>query len=406
MKLKSETAWRLLLFVLVVVWAWSVWAGAQLPAATNATPSTASNRPPALVRTFENLGSDHLTFRLDDIEMLRDHSFLGEPLWRYAASAVYIFLAFYLSKLLDWVARVWLRRVTRSQSRLKELLLGLLRGPIKVVLFVVLLDIGLNLFDWSPTAKLYFSKALVLVVAASLTYLTVKIVEVLLDLWRQRSAPEADQQFQRQLFSFLQKSLSGFVIVVGVLVTAQNLGVNITAAITSLSIGGLAVGLAAQDTLANLFGAVAVLVDKPFHVGDRIRVEANEGAVEAVGLRSTRLRTAEGFEIAVPNKTMGNASITNLTRRNSIRTTMKLALPQTLPGEKVRRAVALLREVYRADSNTQDVWVNFNEFDGGKLNILLIHWWKGTDYQKYLAGMEELNLAAKERLDAEGIGFV
>ncbi len=405
MKGKSDTAWRFLLFVLVVMWAWSVWA-AQSQSSTNATPPAGSNRPPVLVRTFENLGSNHLTFKLDEVPVLHDNSFLGEPLWKYAASAIYIFLAFYVSKLLDWITRVWLRRVTRSQSRLKELLLGLLRGPIKVVLFVVLLDIGLNLFDWSPTAKLYLSKALILVVAASLTYLTIKIVAALLDLWRQRAAPEADQKFQDQLFSFLHKSLTGFVIVVGVLVTAQNLGINITAAITSLSIGGLAVGLAAQDTLANLFGAVAVLVDKPFHVGDQIKVESNEGTVETVGLRSTRLRTAEGFVIAVPNKTMGNASITNLTRRNSIRTSMNLALPQNLPGEKVRRALALLREVYRANPHTQDVQVSFNEFGGGKLNILIIHWWKGTDYDHYLAGMEELNLAAKERLDAEGIELV
>ncbi len=403
MKLKPETAWRGLLLVMAVAWAWSVWAGVQ--SQTNSAPASPTNAP-ALVRTFEKLGSNALTFKLDQIEVLRDHFFLSEPLWKYAASAVYVFLAFYVSKLLDWITRVWLRRATRSESRLKELLLGLLRGPIKIVLFVVLLDIGLNLFEWSPLVKFYLAKALVIIVAASLTYLTVKIIAVLLDVWRQRAAPEADQRFQEQLFSFLQKSLTGFVIIVGVLVTAQNLGVNITAAITSLSIGGLAVGLAAQDTLANLFGAVAVLVDKPFHVGDQIRVDTNEGTVEAVGLRSTRIRNADGYVIAVPNKTMGNASITNMTRRNSIRTAMTLALPQNLPGEKVRRALALLREVYCANPNTQDFWVSFNEFAGGKLNIILIHWWKGTDYQKYLSGIQELNLAAKDRLDAEGIGFV
>ncbi len=404
MKLRFETAWRVLLFMLLVIWAWSVWAGAQTQ--TNSPASTATNRPSVLVRTFERWGENPLTFKLDHIELLRENYFFGEPLWKYAASAVYILLAFYASKLLDWVTRVWLRRVTRSQSKVKELLLALLRGPIKIVLFVVLLHIGLNLFDWSPMAKLYLSKALVLIVAGSLTYLTVKVVAVLLDLWRQRAAPETDQKFRDQLFSFLHKSLEGFVIVVGVLVTAQNLGVNITAAITSLSIGGLAVGLAAQDTLANLFGAVAVLVDKPFRVGDQIKVESNEGIVEAVGLRSTRLRHTEGYLIAVPNKTMGNASITNITQRNSIKTTMTLGLPQNLPMEKLRLALGILREVYRAHPNTVDSWVSFNQFTGDKLNVTLVHWWKGTDYQQYLAGMEELNLAAKEKLDTAGIGFV
>ncbi|HEY5910519.1 MAG TPA: mechanosensitive ion channel family protein [Verrucomicrobiae bacterium] len=404
MKLRFQAAWRAPLFLIAVAWAWSVWAAAQ--GQTNSPSTALTNRPSAIVRTVERWSENPLTFRLDEIDLLREHSFLGEPLWRYAASAVYLLLAFYAAKLLDWTARVWLRRVTGSQGKLKELLLALLRGPIKVVLFVVLMDVGLNLFDWSPTAKLYLSKALVLVVAASLTYLTVRIVGVLLDVWRQRAAPEGDKKFQDQLFSFLHKSLTGFVIVVGVLVTAQNLGVNITAGITSLSIGGLAVGLAAQDTLANLFGAVAVLVDKPFHVGDHIRVEGNEGAVEAVGLRSTRLRHAEGYLIAVPNKTMGNASITNITRRDSIKTTMKLALPQNLPAQKVRRVLAILREVYRAHPNTEDVWVSFSEFADAKLSITLVHWWKGTNRQEYLAGLEELNLAAKEKLDAETIQFV
>ena len=168
----------------------------------------------------------------------------------------------------------------------------------------------------------------------------------------------------------------------------------------------LAVGLAAQDTLANFFGAIAVLMDKPFGVGDQIKVESNEGMVEAVGLRSTRIRSSEGHLIAVPNKTMGNASITNVTRRHSIKTTMNLALPQALSNEKVRRALAILREVYGGHPMTEEVWVSFNQFAGANLNVTLVHWWKGIDQQQQLAGMEEMNLAAKERLNSEGISFV
>ncbi len=401
MKLNLDKGWRVLLLLLCALWAWSIWAAAQSSTNTPAVAST--NRTTGLEQDLARFEQNPLTFKLDEVPLLRENTFFGEPLWKYAASAIYIFLAFYVSKLLDWIARVWLRRVTHTQSKLKELLLNLLRGPIKIVVFVVLLHVGLTLFNWSPTAKVYLSKALVLVVAASLTYLTVKIVDLLLDIWRQRAAPGTDQKFHAQLFSFLQKTFTIFVIIVAVLVTAQNMGVNITAAITSLSIGGLAVGLAAQDTLANLFGAIAVLVDKPFHVGDQVKVENNEGIVEAVGLRSTRIRSSEGHLIAVPNKTMGNASITNVTRRQSIKTTMNLALPYSLPAAKIKRAVAILLEVYRGNPMTEDVWVNFNQFAGSNINIHVTHWWKGTDYQKYLAAMEELNLAAKERLDAEGI---
>src|SRR5260370_40874102 len=103
------------------------------------------------------------------------------------------------------------------------------------------------------------------------------------------------------------------MVMVGICVTAKKRGIQLTAAITSLSSGGLAVGLAAQDTLANLFGAMAVFADKPFRVGDQIKVADSEGLVESVGIRSTRLRSPEGHLVAIPNKTVGNSSIINMT---------------------------------------------------------------------------------------------
>jgi len=213
------------------------------------------------------------------------------------------------------------------------------------------------------------------------------------------------KRFNDQLFSVIRKSLNVFVVIVAILVTASNIGINITAAITSLSIGGLAVGLAAQDTLANLFGAVAVFADKPFRVGDHIKLDVAEGIVESVGLRSTRLRNPDGHVVAIPNKTMGNAAITNISRRPNIKTVMNLTLARNLPSEKIHRALEILDEVYRKHPMTQDVWISFNQFTGANLNIMIVHWWKGTDYQKYLAGMQEMNLAVKQRFDAEGIGF-
>jgi MscS family membrane protein len=192
---------------------------------------------------------------------------------------------------------------------------------------------------------------------------------------------------------------------VAILVTASNIGINITAAITSLSIGGLAVGLAAQDTLANLFGAVAIFADKPFRVGDQIKLDAIEGTVETVGLRSTRVRNPDGHLVTIPNKTMGNAAITNITQRPNIKTVMNFALARNLPVDKVKRALEILGEIYRGNPMTQEAWISFNQFSGGNLSIMLVHWWKGTDYQRYLAGLQEMNLTVKERFDAEGIAF-
>jgi len=391
--------------LLLLALAWSVWAAAQ--ATTNPAPTAAtSHQPPALVRDVEQLDEHYVTFGLDQIAPLRERTFLGEPLWKYPASLIYILLAFYVSKLIDVVAFAWLKRLAaRTETKLDDFLLELLRGPIKVVVFVLFLHIGLNMFHWPEAAKLYFSKSLILIVAASLTWLALKVMALALDFWMRRTAHEANRVFNDQLLGIIRKSLNAFIIIVAVLVTAQNIGINITAVITSLSIGGLAVGLAAQDTLANLFGAVAVFADKPFRIGDHIKLDNAEGVVESVGLRTTRLRNPDGQWVAIPNKTIGNASITNITERPSIKTVMNLGLARTLPAAKVRQALALLTEVYRSHPMTQDVWVSFNQFAAGNINLLIVHWWKGTDYQKYLAGMQEMNLSVKERFDAEGIAF-
>jgi len=410
MKLRFETCFRGLLIVLLICAACSLWAGAETNTNVAAATLQKTNQPSVLAREVQqHFEQRYLTFGLDRVPVLREIHFLGEPLWKYLASVIYIFLVFYVAKLFDLIAVVWLRRLAaKTQTKLYDLLLELLHGPVKIIAFAILLQIGLNIFDWSDSTRLYLSKGLILVVAAALTYLTIKVVDVLLEFWSVRAAHE-NKRFDDQLFSIIRKSLKGFVVVVALLVTASNVGINITAAITSLSIGGLAVGLAAQDTLANLFGAVAIFADKPFEVGDQIRLDVAEGTVVAVGLRSTRLRNPDGHVVSIPNKTMGNAAITNVSQRPNIKTTMNLALARNLPTEKVRRALQILDEVYRKHPMTQDVWISFNQFTlgatGTNLNIMIVHWWKGTDYQKYLAGMQEMNVTVKQLFDAEGIGF-
>ena len=404
MRVKFKSLFRLFLSFLFVLWAWALWAA--VVDSTNRTSTPYTNQPAAFVRTVEQLENYSLTFKLDEIPALREHSFLGEPLWKYLASLLYIVLAVVVAKIIDVVTSVWLKKLaSRTDTKLDDLVLEFLRGPIKVVVFILLLNIGLNFFDWSPKAKLYLSKTLILVIAAALTYLGVKILNLLLDAWRSKHAQDSERRFNDQLFSVIRVSLDTFLVVVAVLVTAQNMNINITAAIASLSIGGLAVGLAAQDTLANLFGALAVFVDKPFRVGDQIKLDGAEGTVEIVGLRSTRVRSPEGHLVAVPNKTMGNATITNISRRPNIKTVINLVLARDLPAAKIKKAIALLEQIYRGHPMTQDAWVSFNQFAGANTNVVVVHWWKGNSQREYLAALQEMNLAVKEKFEAEGINL-
>ncbi len=413
MKLRFETLFRGYLFLLVGLLVWAVWASAQTPSSTNAAPLPASEVDgdaggfgASAGAPFLRLNEDHLTFGLQRIPWLREHSLLGEPLWKYLAFVIYLFLAFYVSKLLDYLVQVLLRRwAARTQTRLDDLLLGLLHGPIKVIAFVVFVHVGLNLFTWQGWVKQYLSNGLKIVVAISLTYVALRFVDLLLGFWEQREVDRKNEQFHKQLFPILRKIIAAFVLVVAFLVTAPHLGLNITGLIASLSIGGLAIGLAAQDTLANLFGAVAILVDKPFHVGDRIVLDNVDGVVESIGFRSTRVRNLDGHVVTIPNKTVGNATITNIALRPNIRTIINLGITYDCPPEKIQRAVDIVKEVFGRHPNTHDLIVSFNKFADFSLNLQVIHWWNNTDFRAYLAGLQQMNLEVKRRFDEAGIGF-
>ena len=397
-------AWfyRLGLAALFVVACWTVWADA---AATNAPASTVTATNQAGFLKIK-LPEHALTFGLDQIDFLRDQTVLEQPLWKYLASLIYIALAFGAAWLLDWIVNGWLKQLAaKTESKYDDLILKLLRGPVKVVAFVILLNIGLGIFEWPERAQNYISRAFLIVVAGSVAYVALKVVDLLLGVWREKIVSPQDKAFADQLLPFVSKVVKSALVIVAVLLTTENLGVDIKTLLAGLSVGGLALGLAAQDTIANLFGAVAIFLDKPFHIGDRIRVEGVDGMVETIGLRSTAVRSLDGHHVMIPNKLMGNAIITNITRRPTIKTEMNFGLTYDTPAEKVKRATVILEEIFRANPRTGELLISFNKFADSALNISVVHVWNGTDAKLHSAELQEINLQIKTRFDAEKIEF-
>jgi MscS family membrane protein len=130
-----------------------------------------------------------------------------------------------------------------------------------------------------------------------------------------------------------------------------------------------------------------------------------DGVVETIGFRSTRVRNLDGHLVTVPNRTIGNATITNVSLRPNIRTLINIGITYSTSAEKVKQALAIVEEVYRKHPMTQDTLISFNKFGDFSLNIFVVHWWKSTVYKDYLAGMQEMNLQLKQRFDESGIEF-
>lgn len=374
--------------------------------ATNSVPAT--NRADLLAdsqREFIESNRSLLTFGLDQVEILQTPLF-HRPIWQYLATVLYVLLAFFVAKIVDWLIHTRLRQITsRTETQWDDILINLVDGPVKVIVFVLLLNVGLQLFDWPDFLEGWFAKLTILAVGASLLLVVLKAVDAAIRIWRTSLPDGGDRNFNEHFLVLVGKVIKATIAVVAVFTVLGNLGFDISAALASVSVIGLALGLAAQDTVGNLFGAVAVFLDKPFKLGDRVRIGEVDGVVEEMGLRSTRIRSLDGFLVTVPNKEIGNSRIVNITVRPTIRTTFAIGLTYDTPAPNVKRAVALIEEIFGKHPQTHDLLVHFNKFGDFSLNLDVVYWCKLTDYRQYTQVFQELNLQLKERFDAEGLSF-
>ncbi len=403
----AENGMRGLMALLTGLLIWSLWPGSASAAeSTNAPPVTTLTAHADKLGDFARQHSDTLSFGLSQVQGLQP-DLMGRPRWQYVASLLYLILASIVSKSVDWVIQNRLKNwASKTDTPWDDLFVKMLDGPVKVVLFVILLHIGLTLFDWPDQLELWVSKITIIIVGFAVLVVLLRAVDAVVEIWKGRHSGTANEKaFNDQFLILIGKLIKGAVIVVSVLTTLDNLHFDIKAALASVSVAGLALGLAAQDTVANLFGAVSVFVDKPFQIGDRIRVGEVDGTVEEMGLRSTQVRSLDGFLITVPNKTIGNTTVTNITRRPTIKTEMNFGVTYDTPVDRLQRAIQILEEIYRTHPRTYDAIVTFNKFLDSALNLQVVYWWNGTDGRAQLADLQILNLEVKRRFDAEGIEF-
>ena len=184
------------------------------------------------------------------------------------------------------------------------------------------------------------------------------------------------------------------------------IGVKVTTLFAGIGIGGAAIAFAAQDSIKNFFGSVTVLADKPFFIGQRIVVGGNDGVVEEIGLRSTRIRLLTGHRVSVPNKHMAELMIENISERPHIRRLTNIRLALDTPPDKARKAIHIIEKVLEGHEGQKPDFpprVYFNEFNEDSLNILVLYWYHPADYWSYNALNQRVNLAIMEEFEKEGI---
>jgi small-conductance mechanosensitive channel len=192
------------------------------------------------------------------------------------------------------------------------------------------------------------------------------------------------------------------VFAVALVVVLDNLGVNVTGLVAGLGVGGIAIGLAAQGIFADLFAALAIIFDRPFRRGDSISYDTASGSVEAIGLKSTRIRGIDGEERVISNKNLLNKEILNNTQRNHRRAKFLIGVTYSTPPEVCSRIPAMLKEIVEANDKIF-TRAGFTGFGASSLDFEVQFDSKGPDYASFYDGRTAVGIAILKRFNDEKI---
>ena len=280
--------------------------------------------------------------------------------------------------------------------------------PIRILLFLLALLAISELLPLSPFWNRIFETSISVLSTLAMVILLYRLIELLVH--KLTSVAQREDNLLDQTFVQMMRLIARIIVIVfgAIYLIRAVSGKPLSALLAGLGIGGLAVALAAQDTLKNFFGSIMIMLDKPFTVGQRIVAGGYDGTVEEIGFRSTRVRTLTGHLVTVPNEKLATDSVENIGRRPSIRRLTNITVTYDTPVDKVQKAVEIIREILDNHEGMDPDFpprVYFNEFNADALNILVVYWYFPPDYWAYLEFTQRVNMEIMRRFEAEGIEF-
>lgn len=189
------------------------------------------------------------------------------------------------------------------------------------------------------------------------------------------------------------------------LIALANLGVNVTALIAGLGIGGIAVGLALQNILGDLFSSLSIVLDKPFVIGDFITVDNYLGSVEHIGLKTTRVRSLSGEELIFPNSDLTRSRIHNYKSLSERRVVFSIGVVYETPYEKLAAIPGMIQEIIEGQDQIRFDRAHFKDYGDFSLNFEIVYYVLHPDYNLYMDIQQAINLAILSRFNEEGIEF-
>jgi len=347
---------------------------------------------------------------MDTVNWILDAQFLNIEVWRFLNVLLFIFMTTGTMRI---IKIFWTKKHDSLHKKADDKLWAAVvisaKGPLTSILWIftvsgTILLLNIDLGEMSGAIQ----TGLKLSLLGVFFWFLLRLVNNVAELAQANTSHKGEKAaIDKTLIPFIVKSTKVFLFLTGTLMIAQNLGYSISGVIASLGIGGIAVAMAAKDTISNVFGSIMILTDRPFKIGDWIKGENMEGVVEEIGFRSTKIRKFDRTIINVPNSKLADMTINNIQKMDKRRIKTRIDIEYGTSREKVEEAIKSIKNILKHHSGVDQEFslVNFDEFKESSLSIFLYYFSTTTVWHEYLQVREDVNLQIMREFENIGVEF-
>ncbi len=336
---------------------------------------------------------------------LLTQNYYGNTLQSWLIAMVIVVVSIMFGKVLYWVFSRFLRVFTsHSKSQFDDVIVDMVEEPAVFIVIVMGIWMALRTLTLPDVVNKVIANGYQVIIALLIGWLLSRLFDAFYKQYLKPLAVKSENDLDDQLMPIISKGVKMIIWAMAIIIGLNNAGYDVAALIAGLGIGGLALAMAAKDTVSNVFGGVTIFTDQPFKIGDRIKVGGYDGTVIEIGVRSTRLKTLEGRIVTMPNAKFADAPVENISWEPSRKVVVSLGLTYDTQPDQMQNAMDTLTEINRSNASTEEAaTVFFSGFGDFSMNITFIYYIKKDES---IAGTQsDINLQILRKFNDKGLEF-
>ena len=339
------------------------------------------------------------------MQTLLEHTFLGKSLYDWMISLAIVVGVYVVSKLVYFMSRkVFSKLAKKTATKVDDIILEVSETPFILLISLAGIGYAINRLQFNSDNIQHFYLAINFLIIIDLTWWCARFFKSLINSYIVPLAQRDDNKLDSHVAKVSQKIICVLIWCIGILLAMHSIGINVKTFLAGLGIGGVAVALAAQDTLKNLIGGITMFVDKPFRIGDRVVINGIDGFVKDIGMRSIRIQKLDGRVVTIPNYKLMESDLENISSEPTRKVELKLGVVYSTSPERMEKAIEILKTMpNRIEGMEKTVRAVFLNYQDSALEISFVYYIKKS-YDVFQV-QNDVNFDILRNFNANNIDF-